>query len=803
MVCRSEALPRRTVRIAVLLFLSLFGDFSPALVQNQIAPAALYEHLHTVQLSGEAVHAEHLAMSRDRMALEWTGDFYVTAPITGRVYGAVFLGRGHLAVEPTSTFEKDSVRRFLHSDRVDAEFTAAVLRFTDDTYALIANLPHSSRSVPAKAQKLWSELDSHLLHNDGFNLSARMACALANEDDPGIFFAEFSGGDHDRFAALLDHQTRSIGSVFGINGGEKGMLFQGRGESRTSDIWTAFYDQQDYQSGRVYYASHFDLVDIPDYRMEIDLREAGHWMRATMELDLVALRDGVQFIPMALNEDLPIDDKGRQRKGTHVTSASLSDDTPVMVIQDPLEIGVSIILPQALNKGQKTTVRLHAEAEHAFFDWEDAFHYPLSTESWYPRHGYLRRSRFDLKFLHKPKTLVISGGELLAERHDENSKEMLTEWRSQDPLPLVSFAVGPFERHSGSVEVNYRRIPLDFYSAPARYGAIKEDFVLAELGNAVKFFSKMFGDYPYRRLGAAYLPSDFGQGFPTMLLLPVEGRSSLRDFAFIAHEVSHQWWGGLVAWQSYRDQWLSEGFAQYSAALYASSRENPKKALELVKDMRQVLQYPPKTDLGVAGGKLYEVGPLIMGHRLSSRLTLGGYNALIYEKGALTLRMLHFLFTDPASGNDDAFYQMMREFVQANRGKAATTEQFFAGASAYFVQTPIARKYGLKDLNWFLQQWVYRAEIPSYRLEYDVAPRPQGGVTLIGTIYQQNVPADWFMPLPVTFEFADKKQAHALIYAQGSQTPVNISLPQEPKKVLVDPDLWVLTERVSESRMKR
>ena len=35
-----------------------------------------------------------------------------------------------------------------------------------------------------------------------------------------------------------------------------------------------------------------------------------------------------------------------------------------------------------------------------------------------------------------------------------------------------------------------------------------------------------------------------------------------------AHEVAHQWWGQTVGFASYRDQWMSEGFANFSAALF-------------------------------------------------------------------------------------------------------------------------------------------------------------------------------------------------------------------------------------------
>ena len=41
---------------------------------------------------------------------------------------------------------------------------------------------------------------------------------------------------------------------------------------------------------------------------------------------------------------------------------------------------------------------------------------------------------------------------------------------------------------------------------------------------------------------------------------------------FLAHELAHQWWGQAVGWKNYHEQWISEGFAQYFAALYARGR---------------------------------------------------------------------------------------------------------------------------------------------------------------------------------------------------------------------------------------
>ena len=324
---------------------------------------------------------------------------------------------------------------------------------------------------------------------------------------------------------------------------------------------------------------------------------------------------------------------------------------------------------------------------------------------------------------------------------------MVTRWVMKQPVALVTFAVGRFERHTENIKVAGKKVPIEFYSMPSEFQAVKEDFVLAELNNGLRYFSSLYGDYPYGRLGAVYFPKRFGQGFPSLLLLPVEGYARLHEFAFIAHEGAHQWWGNIVGWKSYRDQWLSEGFAEYSGVLYAAVRKKPKQALELVREMRRSLLEPPGTDSGIAKGKLYEVGPLVLGHRLSSRRSRGAYTTLIYNKGALVLRMLHYLFTDPSTGNSDRFFVMMKDFVQQHRNGWATTDSFMQIASQHFATSPIGRKYGLKDLNWFVYEWVYQTGLPSYRLEYRLEPQKSGGVLLTGTLYQEGVPEDWFMVL--------------------------------------------------------
>ena len=379
---------------------------------------------------------------------------------------------------------------------------------------------------------------------------------------------------------------------------------------------------------------------------------------------------------------------------------------------------------------------------------------------------------------------------------------MVTQWKMETPVKMVTFGVGRLERHTETVKVKERDLPVDFYSLPGSSGAIKEDFIVAELMNCVQFFSDLFGKYPYPSFGAMYHPRGFGQGFPSMLLLPPSDRANKHTYSFIAHETAHQWWGNVVGWRSFQDQWLSEGFADYSGILYTEQRANRKAGRDLIREMRKSLKDLPGTSAGIGKGRLVDVGPIVLGHRLSTRKTQGAYQALIYNKGALVLRMLHFLFTDPTTGKDKAFYDMMRDFVRRHHNGLASTDDFRAVANEHFARAVIGKKFKLKDLNWFFRQWVYEAHLPSYRLEYQLESQSGGSWLVKAAIYQDQAPGNWFMPLPLVLRFGKDKVGRMSVYVFGPQTTFRVKVPMRPQKVELDPVKWILSEKTSTRALK-
>jgi aminopeptidase N len=368
----------------------------------------------------------------------------------------------------------------------------------------------------------------------------------------------------------------------------------------------------------------------------------------------------------------------------------------------------------------------------------------------------------------------------------------------EQPVAMAVFAVGPFERQERRIKWEKGgETPMAFHSLPGALAQVNEEFMLAELDNAIRYFTALFGAYPYSSYSAAIHPYGFGQGFATMLMLPSASYENKHTFSFIAHETAHQWWGNIVAWRSYRDQWLSEGFAEYSGILYAGRRDSARAQRELLDECRESLVEPPVTTTGIGAGRLNDVGPIALGHRLETSQTMGSYSALVYNKGALVLRMLHMLFIDPASGSGQPFFDMMTDFVNRFRGKAASTEDFRKVAGEHFSRTAAAKKSGQTNLDWFFNQWVYQTALPSYRFEYAIEDQPDGSAIIRGTLFQENAGEDWLMLLPLVVSFGENQIARANIGVLGLQSPVTLKLPRRPNKVELDPDRWVLSEKTT------
>jgi hypothetical protein len=804
---------------AVLPLVFLCSAIPASAQQSSVDPAKeLYEQVKAFTLTGGAIAAKSLTLTHDRAKMTFDGTFYFTAPLNGRVTGAVFIGDGKFTAEiPPGEFEKDNVKRLLGVDIIESDFKTAVLRFSDDTAERLGRPTAETASLDPQAQKIAKEHDARILKQTGANLAARIALSILNQEDPGFFFATFDGGRRSRFSLVLDHQNRIPVTNFGINGGEKGLIFTYKSEYYENEVWLAFYGQEDYQRRTVAYSDVNDQIDVAHYDMRLDLREHKKALRLLTKITSVARFANLRAISFQIGESLDEFENQRLNKQMRLKQARLAEKE-LLFAQEDWEGGFTVFLPEDVRLGQSLNFEFLLEgdfvADPEVFDlWRSAdnvidcdCHYPLSNTSWFPRHGYLDRASFDLTFWHPKKLAIASVGERVSEvAHPETKDASVTIFRMTQPIPFATFALAPFERHSQTVRFDQGGvgdpIPIEFDSLPGSRAAIKEDFILAEMDNSLRYFTTLFGKYPYPTLRGAYHPFGFGQGFPTLLMIPRADRASKYTYAFIAHETAHQWWGDIVSWRSYRDQWLSEGFAEYSGILYTGVRSGRGSRDELLGELRESLRLPPRSEISFGKGRLVDVGPIILGHRLSTRKTRNAYQTLIYNKGALVLRALHFLLTDPTSGEGNGFFEMMTDFVKRYQNRSASTDDFRRVANEHFAKSPIGQKYRLNNLDWFFHQFVNRSEFPSYEMQYQIQEQPDGKFILSGTVKQEDAPNDWFMVLPVVISFGGKQEARGTVHAYGPSANFQIKLPARPTKVELDPQRWVLADKVSSKRV--
>jgi aminopeptidase N len=247
------------------------------------------------------------------------------------------------------------------------------------------------------------------------------------------------------------------------------------------------------------------------------------------------------------------------------------------------------------------------------------------------------------------------------------------------------------------------------------------------------------------------------------------------------HEVSHQWWGHIVGWASYHDQWLSEGFADFSAGLFLQYTEkNPDKYLKYWEHQSEAILQKNQW-----GRRSNDAGPIWMGLRLNTFKTPGAYNRLVYPKGGYILHMLRAIMYDRKTG-DDQFIEMMHDFVKSHYNQNASSESFKRVVERHM--TPGMDLDGNKRMDWFFNEWVYGTEVPAYKLQYSFAPEPDGKVMLKLTVTQSGVSDKFKMLVPVYLDFDGKwvRLGEATLIGNSTTPEFKVKLPQKPKRVALN-----------------
>jgi aminopeptidase N len=249
----------------------------------------------------------------------------------------------------------------------------------------------------------------------------------------------------------------------------------------------------------------------------------------------------------------------------------------------------------------------------------------------------------------------------------------------------------------------------------------------------------------------------------------------------IAHEIAHQWWGNLLGWRTYHDQWLSEGLASYAAALFLAQRKDGSQQLRTLLRLYKDDLLTKTSD----GGTVEFGGPIWLGQRLSSSLDPEGYSDIVYKKACWVLHMLRGIMTDFHTGSDARFFSMLRDFIKQYQGQSVSTEDFIRYAEKYMTaQSDLERNH---KLDWFFNEWVYDTGVPEYSLTSEVRVSTAGGYVVRGTITQSHVPENFVMPVSLLAVFGrEKRVVLGKVVVGGSGGVFRFNVLQKPQRVMID-----------------
>jgi Peptidase family M1 domain len=802
------------------LALSLFCNLGPALGQvSDKSARELYDALLRLRIDPGAVY-EFTASSRvelrraDLLLSLEQGKLAFFQPLNGRITGAVFMGRGHALAAPRGVVEKQQMARFLGAPLLDQDFTSVWLRFSDDTAADLLRQFQRAELAPEQDADFAARWDNFAGVTNPPHALRLVFDSLSHASRP-FFYAVVDGTASGPFDFVFDSMRD-----------EPVLLGQSRksGDTAYYDVWASYKYPGISPAPTAFRALRYSI----DGSLLSDMS-----LRAQTQIRFRAETGGERLLVFQLSRML------------NVTEVTAEDGRPLMFFQNE---GVNlrerstrgndrlyVILPDAPPQGTEFSLRFRYQGNVV----EDAGNGVLfvgARESWYPHLGDAADfADYDVTLRWPRRLRIVCTGEKLDEHEDGEFR--VAHWRTEKPQSVAGFNIGEYASTSlasgtHSIEVYANRQLEQALTGPLNNvadipqlpslgpeGSRRSSLMiivppppspadaLKQLGRdidaSIRFYESFSGPFPFRGLRVSQIPGRFGQGWPGLLYLStfsflppaVQQRAGLSEstqelFTELVpfHEVAHQWWGNLVGWESYRDQWIDEGIANYLALLFADSQKNANHSLRvwLTRYRQHLMEKVHDSDLPGA-----DIGSLDIGNRLSSSKSPSGFEQVIYSKATWVIHMLREMLRQPESKNPDArFVALLRTLATNYAYRALSTDDLRREVEA--VMTPSMDLEGGRSMEWFFEEWVRGTGVPRYRVEFS-SHQTEKGYLVRGKLFQEDVPRSFVAPVPL---YANAGTGHAVrlgtVIAAGPETSFRFISAASPRKILIDPHMTLL-----------
>ncbi|MBI1789105.1 MAG: carboxypeptidase regulatory-like domain-containing protein [Acidobacteria bacterium] len=764
----------------------------------------------------ETFRVENLVITRDVGVLTLRqGAISFAAPVLGKVTLAVFAGEGRFTLEPSVMPERTYLKSLTDKETIEEPFTQAVFVFTDDSYSQMRRELRAPAAEP-KAREILKDfrdrmrkrretprsmLESILHGGDVDNLEGEVLTDLYNPKAPGFFSAYL----HGRKYGDLRFHAKPRGAMPDLPSPEEVCVQNLDPQANAEGIWYLSHYLKEWAQRTANPHEDKRTVQALKYTIETVIGRNDH-LTSTARVEFRAVTEGDRVIRFGLLPNL------------RVSRVSMGGERELGFLQQGRKEDGAFyaLMPEPMARGSTHALLIEYQGDKVVHKAGGGNFSVQARTSWYPSlNAFQDQAKYDLTFKVPKQHTLVSVGKPDKEWREDNFA--CSRWVSETPLAVAGFNYGQFKKKAitddklGYEIEGYATSDVpDYLQGAKEIGGMSpqrlNEQAISQARAAMQIFSHWFGPAPYGRIAITQQPEfNFGQSWPGLVYLPLSAyldstqRWQLmgiqqRFTEFIQevtpHEVSHQWWGHLVGWATYRDQWISEGFADFSAGLFLQATESkPDKYLHYWDRARELI-----LEKNAFGRRASDAGPLWLGLRLMSARNAQAYQRLVYPKGGYVLHMLRQMMWDPKT-LDETFIQMMRDFVRLHAHKPASSETFLAVVDKHM--KPHMDLEGNSRMDWFFRQWVFGAEIPRYKFDYKIADAADGKVLVTAQIAQSEVGDGFRMLVPVYAEFDGKPIFLGRVRIQGNSTlpDIKITLPKKPKRVLINANYDVLAAK--------
>ena len=794
--------------VLFVLALSLAGAVQAAPLTDPT-----YAELRNARPDGRKVPVQGLTLERDVFRFQFdSGAFHFLAPVEGRTVGAVFVGQGSLKLVPATQAETRQLALASGGDKgfesLTEEFDELVLLFADDTAAEIQiHAPVQTGAPDPKAVQAW---EAHLKRQRKelrTNFHIRILQDLLNTPGltSGVFMASVDGRKYPPALAAVDpYGAESLRLAIRLGGEDS--VFYVAGENR-GGLW--YLCDQKGEVERKRSMPEKRLTEALHYTVETSVAKDAD-VSGTTTMRFQPLVAGLRVLPIHL---LP---KLRLSEAVFAMDGPEPSWKPAAIIQeaDEEDGDAAVVFPEAPAKGATVLLRLSYQGDEVLEDAGEKNFYVGARESWYPNLGvFSDPATFELVYKIPLGSEVVSVGRQLESRTE--GKQSVSIWKTDHPVQVAGFNYGKFKKVEQTDETSGLRVEV--YTNPGTPDLIREinaalsggptlgtmntsrlaESALVDGINSARLFTTYFGPLEARHV-AITQQSDwaFGQSWPSLIFMPYMafmtgtqrsqvlgiGGTGLSDFVEQVgyHEFAHQWWGHLVGAATFHDQWIEEGFSEFSAALAVQHTQGWPEYDRFWRERRkEILEKSPGNAFAPN-----DAGPITQGWRLLTPRSPSAYG-IVYAKGGYVIHMLRMMMWDGSSQTPDArFIAMMQDFTKTYGGKVATTADFQRVVEKHVTST------GDGKMDWFFNQWVYGTEVPRYKQDLKVAEGEGGKYRISGTVTQEGVSKDFRARVPIYVEFSKTESARVGMLPLVGETTVpldvQIALPKKPRRALIN-----------------